>query len=134
MQNHTFYTILKIEFLRKHKNFYTKIKSIAQNMQWTWSPPRMWGKEIAGVEHRPNRRITPRVWGKAVAVDHGLAEIRITPTCVGKRLRDMPNWSEPRDHPHACGEKVLSKMIPESTLGSPPRMWGNAVCTTANSV
>ena len=50
--------------------------------------------------------------------------LRVTPAYTGKR--PTPRWvrPNPRDHPRACGEKLVSVSGSSSVPGSPPRMRG----------
>ena len=68
----------------------------------------------------------PRVRGKAVPaalpdVAHG-----ITPACAGKSVPPAPPGAPARDHPRVCGEKNACWGVPQTPLGSPPRMRGKA--------
>ena len=71
------------------------------------SPPRVRGKDAAGIE--PN-----------VAVG-------ITPACAGKSPFQRLRLHFLRDHPRACREKPKLTSSPGSIMGSPPRVRGKAV-------
>ena len=74
------------------------------------SPPRMRGED--------RRKLTKVVM------------MRITPAHAGRSLiwicRDVKEW----DHPRACGEKQIEKEPPAKGTGSPPRMRGEAKCSS----
>ncbi len=48
----------------------------------------------------------------------------ITPTCVGKTRARAIQRLRYQDHPHVCGEDMLSAPTPHAVTGSPPRVWG----------
>ena len=92
-----------MNFYVKIKNFYKKIKSIAQNMQWTWLPhvcgekkllvlstdltegsPHVCGEKYSGLMLKSKMGSPPRVWGKEKALEICVVCDRITPTHVGK--------------------------------------------------
>ena len=68
------------------------------------SPPRMRGKERAGL--------------------HAGRHPRITPAYAGKRIKLRKRHSICGDHPRVCGEKFSSVMRQTSRRGSPPRVRG----------
>ena len=68
------------------------------------SPPRMRGKEFAGVIIEPFTGITP--------------------ACAGKRQALAKALSRSRDHPRMCGEKESARPARPAAWGSPPRMRG----------
>ena len=67
------------------------------------------------------------MWGQ---VDEPLMDIyshRIIPTRVGTSAYRYLQAENNQDHPHACGDK-LSEMYPKApSLGSSPRVWGQAI-------
>ena len=67
---------------------------------------------------------SPRVWGQANWSDQRLREIRIIPTRVGTRLTASATTSADKDHPHACGDKIVDINAEVFQLGSSPRVWG----------
>ena len=81
-----------------------KWKSLSLSGTASGSPPRMRGKELRALHLRPQEGITPAHAGKSTAAK-------------------TPSWPN-RDHPRACGEKVLCIDGLFSLLGSPPRMRG----------
>ena len=50
----------------------------------------------------------PRVWGKVLQDPQFWYDPGITPTCVGKRLQWIVNAATGGDHPHVCGEKLVT--------------------------
>ena len=66
----------------------------------------------------------PRMRGKGYQLVERLQQVGITPAHAGKRQRRTQRWRTGRDHPRACGEKVLDPFVLEELLGSPPRMRG----------
>ena len=67
---------------------------------------------------------SPRVWGQGIGnVIMDFPE-RIIPTRVGTRLDRMEKAFERGDHPHACGDKLISDLSEEGFSGSSPRVWG----------
>ncbi len=67
---------------------------------------------------------SPRVWGQAHMISWYTFVERIIPTRVGtsSRLRSMQVLT--KDHPHACGDKVLRSQAFFCSRGSSPRVWG----------
>ena len=53
-----------------------------------------------------------------------MIKLGITPAHAGKSLRLPNNHVRIRDHPRACGEKVVTTLKSARTKGSPPRMRG----------
>ena len=73
-------------------------------IDYSGSPPRVWG------------RLCPHHW-------HGSAA-RFTPTGVGKTSLQHPADSPVAVHPHGCGEDALRLPADLPADGSPPRVWG----------
>ena len=69
--------------------------------------------------------------GKVMHVAHGLIDARITPAHAGKSLVCFREIFGIRDHPRACGEKLLCGFCVSCRLGSPPRMRGKEQDHTA---
>ncbi len=67
---------------------------------------------------------SPRVWGQASTAIFKPKTIRIIPTRVGTRLPLRARLLRRRDHPHACGDKVLYPVALRNKAGSSPRVWG----------
>ena len=66
----------------------------------------------------------PRMRGKGFTLVNRVLTIGITPAHAGKRPRCAFITSPKRDHPRACGEKLLLRMLQQVMRGSPPRMRG----------
>ena len=58
----------------------------------------------------------------------------ITPACAGKRLIGIAAALIYRDHPRVCGEKMVTRAIMPSSLGSPPRVRGKDGDTCDNAI
>ena len=67
---------------------------------------------------------SPRVWGQGSIILLGLSLIGIIPTRVGTRTSTCRYKNHGKDHPHACGDKVLQESTTYVMLGSSPRVWG----------
>ncbi len=113
----------------------------------TGSSPRVWGQAVSkiflsklpriiptrvGTSHKVIYGIvitvgsSPRVWGQAAAVSHIALTVGIIPTRVGTRLSSAVQYSVAWDHPHACGDKLITGTNPKGIEGSSPRVWGQA--------
>ena len=76
-----------------------------------WLPGYVWGSP-------------PRMRGKAFLMPSNVSRTGITPAHAGKRSSSS-GWQGPaRDHPRACGEKIVTRTSFTATTGSPPRMRG----------
>ena len=75
---------------------------------------------------------SPRVWGQAVANILRPKEFGIIPTRMGTRYTHSRELCACGDHPHAYGDKPNTLCIKALTLGSSPRVWGQATYTTEN--
>ena len=74
---------------------------------------------------------SPRVWGQVSFVHKAQRLYRIIPTRMGTRPPCIPRRKNPRDHPHAYGDKRVRNSDSFALLGSSPRVWGQAVpCST----
>ena len=69
---------------------------------------------------------SPRVWGQASSVNIFPFALGIIPTRVGTSYFFGVIAAVKQDHPHACGDKKLSRLMAVWTLGSSPRVWGQA--------
>ena len=49
---------------------------------------------------------------------------RIIPTRVGTRKVNFFLSLYEQDHPHACGDKVVTSFVKKRGAGSSPRVWG----------
>ncbi len=69
------------------------------------------------------------MWGQgAVSICHKLAP-GIIPTRVGTREKHWLSSTKHRDHPHACGDKLLPQILYKGGVGSSPRVWGQEFVT-----
>ena len=68
----------------------------------------------------------PRVRGKAPKTARCASASRITPARAGKSARRWAGARRARDHPRACGEKLMDWQRQAVTEGSPPRVRGKA--------
>ena len=66
----------------------------------------------------------PRVRGKGPFLRGPAEQIGITPARAGKSLCRVGSIPCGRDHPRACGEKLLTISTDLALLGSPPRVRG----------
>ena len=64
------------------------------------------------------------MWGTPSSRRCCLETLRITPTCVGNTFSSLGLASGHWDHPHLCGEHVLSQSAVHDLVGSPPPVWG----------
>ena len=66
------------------------------------------------------------MWGQDQKACQGRRPRRIIPTRVGTRRFPLSHLSIIEDHPHACGDKVSVFFQACWSLGSSPRVWGQA--------
>ena len=71
------------------------------------------------------------MWGQAKSILHPICDGWIIPTRVGTRKSVNEVVSKVRDHPHACGDKWLSRFGKNMDWGSSPRVWGQALFISA---
>ena len=67
---------------------------------------------------------SPRVWGQDHINGNRTDNRRIIPTRMGTSVRNRYFVFLRRDHPHAYGDKSLISLLPNTNLGSSPRVWG----------
>ena len=72
----------------------------------------------------PRHGSPPRVWGKFLAGCAGSLLARFTPTGVGKMSCLSAACSFSAVHPHGCGENAGWRLHAWARPGSPPRVWG----------
>ena len=90
-----------------------------------WDHPRVCGeKMVSMIPHRRSRGSPPRVRGKGIKRGCHSHQCGITPACAGKRRLRRRFSTLPQDHPRVCGEKNACWGVPQTPLGSPPRMRG----------
>ena len=89
--------------------------------------PHACGDKVASISlYIVTRGSSPRVWGQDYTVNPDLSNIGIIPTRVGTSCAVSTSSFIMRDHPHACGDKVLSVSVTSLPPGSSPRVWGQA--------
>ena len=87
--------------------------------------PRACGEKCGQLAKTRDRRGSPpRMRGKVTFPFADRSASRITPAHAGKRSSLFHPASPFRDHPRACGEKVLARVAHCFAWGSPPRMRG----------
>ena len=69
----------------------------------------------------------PRMRGKVYLPAYVFIIWGITPAYAGKRTWDFNERLFRRDHPRVCGEKNACWGVPQTPLGSPPRMRGKGL-------
>ena len=67
---------------------------------------------------------SPRVWGQVNTICYKTCLVRIIPTRVGTRRLLLSAYHSFRDHPHACGDKLICTFSMSRLIGSSPRVWG----------
>ena len=72
---------------------------------------------------------SPRVWGQDANTIRSIGNVRIIPTRVETRIPTSAVYSGTKDHPHACGDKLLIEPFRALWIGSSPRVWGQVVDT-----
>ena len=77
---------------------------------------------------------SPCVWGQDQQVLHKPDERRIIPMRVGTRTLSATLTRLPKDHPHACGDKVVNISKCVMCLGSSPCVWGQAKLSIPRTV
>ncbi len=77
------------------------------NAGGVWDHPHACGDKLhEGRQGIPAQGSSPRVWGQADLCLFLFQSFRIIPTRVGTRRENIYTAEEPRDHPHACGDKT----------------------------
>ena len=69
---------------------------------------------------------SPRVWGQDCCKYNFNPILRIIPTRVGTSIISFRPEGRERDHPHACGDKFEVFPLVSLSIGSSPRVWGQA--------
>ena len=69
---------------------------------------------------------SPRVWGQDADTDSKFDNIRIIPTRMGTRATAPASVIIWQHHPHAYGDKGGTTTPQYSSVGSSPRVWGQA--------
>ena len=66
------------------------------------------------------------MWGQEAFCRHQHECHGIIPTRVGTSGTTDPNVCSVKDHPHACGDKTVTRRPYQVRAGSSPRVWGQA--------
>ena len=74
--------------------------------------------------HSPGQGSSPCVWGQGRKARRKQKVLRIIPMRVGTRRFWNAQRHLRRDHPHACGDKLLHKLQEKKFAGSSPCVWG----------
>ena len=64
------------------------------------------------------------MWGQESYGNVWYVSTKIIPTRVGTREILCSGIEVIRDHPHACGDKLIAELVFICTIGSSPRVWG----------
>ena len=75
------------------------------------------------------RGSSPRLWGTDLVRAGGWRRSRFIPTPVGNGARNHVTGQPGAVHPHACGERLKSRIRAKHGGGSSPRLWGTVVFT-----
>ena len=67
------------------------------------------------------------MWGQVCRVQSIARFFGIIPTRVGTRFLLNFMLSQDKDHPHACGDKIISATVRRNSVGSSPRVWGQGL-------
>ena len=66
------------------------------------------------------------MWGQGTALEVFNVPVRIIPTRVGTSCASFCKRTAVGDHPHACGDKLFFTCALNQSIGSSPRVWGQA--------
>ena len=106
-----------------------KRSSLGYTVSVAWDHPRACGeKSLKIVDTLCAPGSPPRMRGKDCSTSFRVPSPGITPAHAGKRHPQATTLGSVRDHPRACGEKLLSLDGYVCHGGSPPRMRGKAAC------
>ena len=67
---------------------------------------------------------SPRVWGQGCVTSVYPVAVGIIPTRMGTRPHKWQQNRQPKDHPHAYGDKREKPLLCVPAPGSSPRVWG----------
>ena len=70
---------------------------------------------------------SPRVWGQVQIGGIIIISNGIIPTRVGTSYYQYRYPDRRKDHPHACGDKLILVKLLRIFLGSSPRVWGQVI-------
>ena len=106
-----------------------------RDFKWAQDHPHACGdKNFADVSRSPIKGSSPRVWGQGCYIFTILTVGRIIPTRVGTRVLITSPQHTFKDHPHACGDKVVRAVLAGYRQGSSPRVWGQVRRTTTQAL
>ena len=96
----------------------------------TWDHPHACGdKSRSSSAVSGGKGSSPRVWGQVLYLSLWMQFKRIIPTRVGTSVDFKQRHQLTKDHPHACGDKMLRIGAVADSEGSSPRVWGQvSVC------
>ncbi len=77
---------------------------------------------------------SPRVWGEPPMYESHVRGRRTIPTRVGRTRAGSECTHAMSDHPHACGENILSAWANSSFAGPSPRVWGEQCFSVLGTV
>ena len=92
---------------------------------YIWDHPHAYGDKHSLLRmSRYQTGSSPRVWGqgRVQAREKGVAGI--IPTRMGTRPHKWQQNRQPKDHPHAYGDKREKPLLCVPAPGSSPRVWG----------
>ena len=93
-----------------------------------WDHPRACGEKLPSARAIADQGGSPpRVRGKERLTAPNAQLSGITPARAGKSAAASAGDPATRDHPRACGEKKLDKMLSKLDQGSPPRVRGKGI-------
>ena len=67
------------------------------------------------------------MWGQGILIVWSYAPTGIIPTRVGTREKGKNTLFVIKDHPHACGDKIIIELKVSTIIGSSPRVWGQGL-------
>ena len=91
-------------------------------------------KAVTQLYRSKDRGSSPRVWGQAMPILICSLFKRIIPTRVGTSCRKSDINKLSKDHPHACGDKLLFSGNSHIKRGSSPRVWGQVLNAPENCI
>ena len=105
----------------------TRVKELNDKSQ-SWDHPHACGDKTENIIFiHPTAGSSPCVWGQVVLVISDLPFTRIIPMRVGTSRGGINMYYNQKDHPHACGDKVLFPPRLRQIQGSSPCVWGQVV-------
>ncbi|SDQ03930.1 hypothetical protein SAMN05428996_0014 [Quadrisphaera sp. DSM 44207] len=92
---------------------------------WRWDHPHVHGDGAARTyEDVPYSGSPPRAWGRPGPRQRRRSLRGITPTCMGTATAPRTASGTSRDHPHVHGDGTAGSGDFPTDAGSPPRAWG----------